>query len=70
MFGLEAGRTTRLELSNANALVDSSVTAVGASARQIAPEIALYERVKRAACASVPLSQTSTSILATPAGRS
>jgi S1-C subfamily serine protease len=42
-FDVAAGQATRLELSNANA--DS--TAVVTSGRQIAPEILVYERVKR-----------------------
>jgi S1-C subfamily serine protease len=42
---VRAGSLTRVELTNANARVDSALTAM--SARQIAPEMALYERVRR-----------------------
>lgn len=42
-FDIESGKTTHLELTNANA---DSTTAV-ASGRQVAPEVGVYERVKR-----------------------
>jgi S1-C subfamily serine protease len=44
-FRIESGRTTRLELTNVNAQIDSS-SRLTMAAREIAPEIALYERLK------------------------
>ena len=45
-FEIASGKSTRVELTNANAQVDSAITAVRAPGREIAPEIALYERLK------------------------
>jgi len=45
-FRLDPGKVTRLELTNANAQIDSSVAVAPPIVRSIAPEIALYERLK------------------------
>jgi len=45
---VERGKTTHIELSNANAQIDSVPVSPVTTSRQIAPEIAVYERVKRA----------------------
>ena len=45
-FEVAPGKSSRLELTNANAQIDSSVSVVRAPAREIAPEIALYEKIR------------------------
>jgi hypothetical protein len=45
-FRIDPGKVTRLELTNANAQIDSSIAAIPSPTRFIAPEIALYERLK------------------------
>ena len=41
------GKIAEVELTNVNAIVDT-IVAPKAAAREVAPEIAIYERVKRA----------------------
>lgn len=48
VVGLARGKVLEVELTNVNASVDSSIGTIEAPGRQLAPEIAIYERVKRA----------------------
>jgi len=45
-FKIAPGKATRIELTNANAQIDSAVPMARSPGREIAPEIALYERLK------------------------
>jgi S1-C subfamily serine protease len=45
-FRIDPAKVTRLEVTNANAAIDSTVVPTPVSGRALAPEIALYDRLK------------------------